>query len=375
MTERVHALAVIDGLGRGGAEALLTHLAGGSDAAGLRLSVAYLYDKDDSCSAAPLRAVGIDVVRLPVGGLVSPRSLAITRAHVASVRPHVVHTHLGYADLLAGTAAASLGVPSVSTIHLSTWGRPSLREALKGRLIAAARRRGAARVVAVSDAARDAYLAQGWDRPEHVVTLHNGVLDAAAPGSGAAVRRELGLAPDDVVLAMVSVLRPGKGHTEALRALTMLRHTHPEVRLLIVGDGPLRADLERAARDVPGAVLAGHRTDVMCVLDAADVLLHPSEHDAFPTTLLEAMAAGVPVVATRVGGIPEIVVAGSTGLLVEPPPDAGRLAAALAPLLDDPALRQALGRAGRARYVERFTADAWARRVRDLYVDVLAEQR
>jgi glycosyltransferase involved in cell wall biosynthesis len=237
-------------------------------------------------------------------------------------------------------------------------------------LIVGARRRCAQRVIAVSDAARRAYLEQGWDSPERVVTLHNGIIDAARPGAGAAVRRSLGLEPTDLVVAMVSVLRPGKGHEQALEALRLLqdeRHVH----LLIVGDGPLRAELaERARQFGPAVRLLGHRDDVMSVLDASDVVLHPSEHDAFPTTLLEAMAASLPVVASDVGGIPEIVVPGSTGTLVPAPVSPADLAAALAPLLDDAALRSRWGAAGRARFQERFTADRWACRVRDLYEEV-----
>jgi glycosyltransferase involved in cell wall biosynthesis len=370
VTQDLHAAVLIDGLGWGGAEMLLSHLAAGAAGAGLRLSVGYLYEKDGSAAAHHLRALGVQPVRVPVDGLLSPSSVRAVRAHLARLSPDVLHTHLGYADLLGGVAARTLQLPAVSTIHLGRWEIPAGREALRTRLIVGARRRCAQRVIAVSDAARRAYLEQGWDSPERVVTLHNGIIDAARPGAGAAVRRSLGLEPTDLVVAMVSVLRPGKGHEQALQALRLLqdeRHVH----LLIVGDGPLRAELaERARQFGPAVRLLGHRDDVMSVLDASDVVLHPSEHDAFPTTLLEAMAASLPVVASDVGGIPEIVVPGSTGTLVPAPVSPADLAAALAPLLDDAALRSRWGAAGRARFQERFTADRWACRVRDLYEEV-----
>ena len=129
-----------------------------------------------------------------------------------------------------------------------------------------------------------------------MVTIPNGSDLVTAAGEGAAVRRELGLAPDDLVVAMVSALRPEKGHDVALAAVRSLRERFPNLRLLIVGAGDLEAELSAAARTSGGTVvMAGLRGDVMRVLDAADVLLHPSRADAYPTTLLEAMAASVPV--------------------------------------------------------------------------------
>jgi len=110
---------------------------------------------------------------------------------------------------------------------------------------------------------------------------------------------------------------------------------------------------------------------VMAVMDAVDVLVHPSEADAFPTALIEAMAASRPVVATRVGGIPEIVDDGETGVLVEAPASPERLAAALEPLVADADLRARMGASGRERYEREFTVETWARRTRALYDRVL----
>jgi glycosyltransferase involved in cell wall biosynthesis len=117
--------------------------------------------------------------------------------------------------------------------------------------------------------------------------------------------------------------------------------------------------------------MAGHRDDVMDVLDAVDVVVHPTHADAFPTALLEAMAASVPTVATAVGGIPEIVDAGVTGILIGDPPSVFRLAEALEPLLGDAQWRREMGAAGRARFEERFSADRWAERLRALYDEAL----
>ena len=105
------------------------------------------------------------------------------REHLAEVSPDILHTHLGYADLLGGAAARHLDIPAVSTIHVMEWsGGP--REQLKLQLMARARRRCSARVITVSEAARRNYLARGWDRPGHVVAVHNGIVDGAARAPG-----------------------------------------------------------------------------------------------------------------------------------------------------------------------------------------------
>jgi glycosyltransferase involved in cell wall biosynthesis len=167
---------------------------------------------------------------------------------------------------------------------------------------------------------------------------------------------------------MVTVLRAGKGHDVAAAALAQL--DDPRVKLVVCGDGPDRAAIERELAPLGDAVvMAGHRTDVMRVLDAADVLLHPTREDAFPTTLLEAAAAGVPVVATAVGGVPEIVTP-DTGRLVPAPPQPADVARALGELLGDDALRARMGTAARERFAGEFTARAWAQRLRALYEEV-----
>lgn len=376
---RVHTL--IDSLTWGGAEMLLADFAAGAPSAGIELSVAYLAEVDGSPAAPPLRALGVEPELVAVGRMAEASALGRLRRHLALIAPDVVHTHLGLADVLGTLAARSRGLPAVSTLHLLAR-KPTGREPDAGargqaraRLAALVRRRAGARVIAVSDAARDAYLQTGWDAPQHVVTVHNGIARAAEPSAGAAVRRELGIADDALVLSTVTVLRPGKGHDVAIEAVRRLQARFPSVRLLILGDGPARADVARIAQPLGDAVLmTGHRADVMAVLAATDVLLHPTLMDAFPTALLEAAAAGVPVLASRVGGIPEIVADGETGFLLEPPATAQALVERLAPLLEDPALRVALAARARARFEREFTAERWAERLRRVYDGVLYER-
>ena len=135
---------------------------------------------------------------------------------------------------------------------------------------------------------------------------------------------------------MVTVLRTGKGHEVAAEAVQRLTPEFPNLRLLVLGEGPDRGEVERALANLGArAIMTGHREDVLAVLDAVDVLIHPTRADAFPTALLESMAASVPAIATSVGGIPEIITDGETGLLIDSPPDGRALTESLAVLLRD----------------------------------------
>ncbi|MGA7704815.1 MAG: glycosyltransferase family 4 protein, partial [Solirubrobacteraceae bacterium] len=225
-----------------------------------------------------------------------------------------------------------------------------------------------------SDAAREAYLERYRERAHRVVTVHNGIATPARKRSGAQMRTELGLGSEAPVVAIVAVLREGKGHALAVDAVARLQDRFPGLTLLVVGDGPLRAEVERrAATTGASAIFAGHRDDVAELLRAVDVLVHPTEMDAFPTVLLEACAAGLPVLATRVGGIPEIVDDGRTGLLLDVPATAETVAEHLERLLGDAPLRARMGVAARARFELEFSAERWAARLRALYDQVVGE--
>jgi glycosyltransferase involved in cell wall biosynthesis len=366
-------LALIDHLALGGAEMLLGQFAAAAPAAGIRLSVACLGEVDGNPAARSLRAVGIEPVVLNTPARLGLRALVGVRRHIADVGPDIVHTHLGSAGLLGSLAARSLHVPAIASIHAMAWSS-DMRARVRLKLGAAARRHCAARVITVSEAARQAYLAEGWDSPDRVVAIHNGIDVVLEGGAGPAVRRELHLDSDALVLGMFSALRPEKGHDVAIGAVELLRTRFPKLQMVIVGDGPIRGDLSRLAQPLGDAiVMTGARFDVMRLLDATDLCLQPSRADAFPTTLLEAMAASVPVVATDVGGIPEIVVHNRTGVLVDAPPTAKQVAGAIGSLLDDPRRRRELAAAGRRRYEERFTVHPWVRRTRAIYDTVLAE--
>ena len=368
----IHVLEVVAGLHAGGAEMLVSEFARVAPEVGVRVSVCGLDGSSDGPAAERLRALGLDPHGLGLRALFNPGDLRRLRRHVAAVSPDVVHTHLTYPDIAGGLVARSLGLPAVSTIHSDHFGS-GLRERAKDGLAARVRRHCCRGVIAVSARARRTYLDTGWDSEQRVVTVRNGVSAEARPGTGAEIRRELGIDPAATVALMLSVLRPEKQHTTGIEAVRIALERHPGLRLIVAGDGPERPAIEAAAARLGGAAqLLGHREDPMELLDASDLLLHSSSTEAFPTAMVEAMAASVPVVAIAVGGIPEIVRDGENGLLIDPPGTPSGLAGEIGKLIDDESLRRRLGAAGRRHYESELTGTAWARRLRAVYDEVLA---
>lgn len=356
----------------GGAEALLVELGRVAYDLDLRLLVVSLTRVRDRRYLRQLEAAGADVLSLELPTRWDPRAFARAVPALAAWRPAVIHTHLKHADLVGAVAARRLGVPMVSTLHLIE-DAPTPVGRLKRRAAAAARRSTAVRTIAVSDELRRWYVRTFPADPARVVTVHNGVPrpPEQSPAARARVRAEVGVPQTAVLAVQVGLLRPGKGHADLLAAL---RTVPPEIGLYVVlaGDGPLRAELEAAARLLPRPErvrFAGFRDDVPALVDAADLVVHPSHVDALPTALLQALAAGRPIVATRAGGIPEIVTP-DVGVLVDPG-DVPALSRALAELAGDPGRRAQLGAAATDRFMTHFDVYLWAQRLRRVYEEVL----
>jgi glycosyltransferase involved in cell wall biosynthesis len=223
------------------------------------------------------------------------------------------------------------------------------------------------RVVANSAAAADRLIEEGvadWK----VVSIANGLdPDRFAPPQPKKRRR---------VITTVANLRPGKGHDVLLRAAARVLRRVPDATFQIVGDGPRRAELERqaAALRVAGQVrFFGHRHDVPELLQASDIFAFPSLMEAAPNALLEAMVAGLPVVASRAGGMLEVVEHGHNGLLV-PPGDERALAAAILRLIERPGLAARLAEAARASIEARFSFDRMVGEFQQLYLHEIAER-
>lgn len=213
---------------------------------------------------------------------------------------------------------------------------------------------------------------------EKVVTIHNGVdVDRFGTGDRHAVRRALGLSDETLVIGTVGRLDPIKDHAALLAAVAQLGDVRPRVTLVIVGEGPCRPSLERdiIRRGIGDRVImAGERLDVPDLLAAFDVFALPSLGEGISNTILEAMAAGLPVVATDVGGNPELVEHDVTGLLV-PSGSSSALAAAVRAYSSDTGLAALHGKAGRERAARELSLDHMAGAYTRLYTSLSGEQR
>jgi sugar transferase (PEP-CTERM/EpsH1 system associated) len=280
-------------------------------------------------------------------------------------RPNVVHTH-AWGTLLEGLLAAKLaGVPLV--VH-GEHGTLQLKPRQRW-----LQRWGWARVnqvLSVSSTLATRIAAETGFPAERVHTIRNGVdLARFCRVSRSEARAALGLADTDIVIGSVGRLVPVKDQATLIDAVARVARSNPDVRLLLAGDGPLRYSLEaRAAVQGVGdrVTLLGHRSDVETVLNALDVFALSSTSEGLSNTILEAMASGLPVVATRVGGADELVDDGVSGLLV-PPSDPIALAAALGELTGNRDKRLGMGAAARRRAESEFALSRMIGRYEDMY--------
>jgi glycosyltransferase involved in cell wall biosynthesis len=233
------------------------------------------------------------------------------------------------------------------------------------------------RVVGVGESVRQALIDNEGISADRVSVIYNGIDVARYQQNGSdtrwSIRRELGLRPDDVVVVQVARLDYLKDHLTAVRTMARVTACRGDVRLILVGDGPEQATIQQEiCRCGLGehVRLLGLRTDVARLLAASDVFLLTSISEGIPLTVIEAMAAGLPVVSTRVGGVAEIVEEGRTGLLA-PARDDGALAEALLLLAADPALRATMGQLGRERAAAVFSEARMHDGYRQLYENML----
>ena len=323
-------------------------------------------------------ARGLDIVYLHRGKF-DPRQLFDIIRIIRRRKIQIVHTHL-FADGMLGRLAAMLcHVPCiVMHDHIGTMVLERKPPVLRWIyiLIEDFLSRFTHRFIAVSQPLKEYRVKQRGVAPQRVAVIHTGIdIRGFQPElvDVASVRQELGLGPSEVLVGTVGRLFNAKGHRYLIQAAAELRQQFADVRFVIVGEGSLRGELEEQARlaGVGDALLfAGFRQDIPRLLAAMDIYVLPSLWEGLPVSLLEAMAMGRPVIATRVGGIPELVVDGQSGILI-PPADLPALVRALDGLLRDGARRETLGRNARQRVQESFSVQAAVDRIEAVYAEVL----
>jgi glycosyltransferase involved in cell wall biosynthesis len=327
-------------------------------------------------------AAGFQVHPIPIVGPLNPlRDLfaVISLAEVIRERkPALIHAHGSKAALIARVATMfSRATPTVVTVHSDVlYGGVS--RSMRSLYIAAERRlaRRTSRIVAVSEALRR-QLVDVYRLPQElVVTIHNG-LDLRpflTGGQRLATRERYGVPSDAILMGLAARFAPQKALDALVEAAAPVLEAESHAWLVVAGDGPLLETVRARARASAARdriLFPGFETDMPGLLSALDIYVSSSVTEGLALGTIEAMAAGLPVIGTKVGGTPEIVVDGVTGILVAPGRPAP-LGAAIARVLKDPGERRRMGEAGRARAVAEFGEDTMLAHMAALYGEVLA---
>lgn len=357
----------------GGAEKLMPRFLAHFDRNRFPPAVACLYGGDGPI-ADDIRALDIPVTDL---GMTSKWRLdALWRLYrlLLHERPVILHTSMFHANFSGRVLGWLAGVPIIITWRHSPSIGGALRELLNRWTV-----RLDDRIVATCELVRQIEIEHAQVPSDKVITIYNGIdmeRSAASPLAAARIRQAFNIPADALLLGSVGRMHRSKDFGNLLTAMVQVRKRIPAVWLLLVGDGELRGELESRAQTLglsSVVTFTGIRDDVPDILAALDIFVLPSRWEGLPLVVLEAMAAGLPVVATAVGGTPEVVVDGVTGLLV-PPRDPAALAQAITRLLRNPDLRRKMGRAGRERVTEHFSVEQMVRKTESLYEQLLVEK-
>jgi glycosyltransferase involved in cell wall biosynthesis len=363
---RIRVLQVIPTLQCGGAERMVVNLMTHLDRRRFDAEAIVLARPDGGSLQRMLSKDGFRVSWLGKEGGFDPRVLLRIRKVVRACRPHVVHSHLCLHYVLPALTGHISSSRHVTTVHLPGDTRhagvllPLTRLAL---------RRGVVPVAVSGEVAQWVQQACG---AQHCRVIRNGVPVGDYRHRAAArtaLRTEHGLGGDDIVFVCVARLEPQKNQAMLLEAFARAFITEPRAQLWLAGDGGCRDGLERRARELRvenRARFLGQRADVPQILAAADVFVLPSRNEGNPLALMEAMAAGLPVIGTAVGGVPELIASEDSGLLVRSG-DCDGLASAMLRLFRDAELRHRMAARSAQHAFHSFTAPRMAQAYSELY--------
>jgi glycosyltransferase involved in cell wall biosynthesis len=370
---KVGVLLLITELDRGGAERVVADLAMSIDRTLFNVTVGTLWPGGDL--AQEIAAHGTPVDSIGSKRTKDPRLVWSFMRVLAKRRIDIVHSHLPLAGLVARLAVRAH--PTIADVY-TEHNVPSTYDPA-ARALNCVSLRLPQEVVSVSAEVRRSWARLRCGRSRASPIVRNGIYvpsQARSEDVRRRVRALIGIPPQSPVVITVANLFARKGIGVLLNAFAGIQ-LDPQPRLVIVGDGPLRAQLESTSSDLgirERTSFLGTRGDVSDLLQAADVFALPSINEGLPIALLEAMAQGIPSVATRVGGIPEVIVSGENGLLV-PVGDVVGLRARLSEVLSSPTLRHRLGDAGRERILEQFDVSVMTRAYQAIYRDALRRRR
>jgi glycosyltransferase involved in cell wall biosynthesis len=377
---KIKIIWIIDGLGHGGAERLTLSILEKFDRTRFDIRVCALQVRQGNPIAQALEAIGIPVDLVPIPNLRNPANLPRLIQYLRTHRPHLIHTQLQFATILGSIAARLLGIPNITTLH--TLDKPEEGTSFwRNQIMWTILRFFCDRVIAVSESTRQHHMRFGKIPAEKIFTIYNGLdlqkfkpLDTQAH---AAKRKDLGLELNAIVAVTVAVLRAPKGIQFMLEAMTQLCKKNPDLQYLVVGDGdhgPALKEIVKKHNLEKQVIFAGQRNDIGDILAVSDFFVLPTLTEALPTVLIEAMASQKAIIASAVGGVPEMITTGVNGLLV-PPADPSALAKACQQLIDNMPQRAAFAAQGLNICQEKFDLRVQINALETLYQNLLEKKK
>lgn len=345
------------------------------------LRVCALQSKDGNPIAEEIKDLGIPVDELEIRHMRDISNVPELRLYYNTHEPDLIHTQLEFADTLGTAAANILRIPCVSTLHTLGKTDPDVSSVGRQRLKWFFLRNFCDRIIAVSEQTRQYHIEYGKIDPKKIVTIYNGIIvdrfASIPPDTRTKTRAGLGIPDHSLVVTTVAVLRKPKGIDYMLEAVPALVSKFPNLIYLLIGDGPHRPAIEERITRLgisDHVILTGQRNDIPELLTAADLFVLPTLTDALPTVLFEALASSLPVVATDIGGIPEIITDKHDGYLV-PSQDVDALVSRISKLLDDKKSREIFKINGLRKVRSKFDINVQVKNLTSLYKEVLRENR
>lgn len=356
---------IIDTLYVGGAEKMQVYFAAASKSRGHAATIIYLTDSSHSRLPDELRSQGATVVEFSGRNLIDPLRFIRLVKYLRQQKFELIHAHLSYATILGILAGWVTKIPVVVTLHnvnLDYWGK----------LVIALTRIGAKHVVMVGPSVAEAH--RNALSRKKVSVIVNPVIPSPhlSDSERLELRREITSDPSRPLIFSTGRMDPQKGFNYLLLALDILRKKYPTIFLAIAGKGSLYNELLKQIQDLnleDQVSLLGIRNDVPRLMLASDIYVSSSLWEGMPISILEAMSAGLPIIATKVGDIPFVINDG-TGILI-PSGNSQAIADKIAYLLDNPSMRSQLGRAGRDYVLTKHSLDAWYDSLMEVYQEAL----
>jgi glycosyltransferase involved in cell wall biosynthesis len=371
----IRVAIVIDSLQTGGAQKLLAAFAANAAAYGIEPAVICLREGASPGIINAIQAAGAEVFTVPSKSLFGLKRLKWLLKYFKESKTDIVHTHLLYANILGSIAARLANIPVVCTLHSTQFEQGRRPRWLLPFLEGLCLRNFADRILAVGEKVAAAHRGQYPGRSVDVVT--NGIPKPTYPSAQERerLRREMTGDGSDPVVITVGRFTGAKGYEDMIEAFHLLQGRATNPKLMMVGSGPKVGAIKSQIADLnlkQSIILTGEREDVSQLLALSDVFASSSHREGLPLAVLEAMMAGLPVVATSVGDIPNVVTK-ETGVVV-PPHRPELLADALEDLLNNPQKRHAMGQAAYHRAMNEYSIDAWMKKQLALYREVLASR-